>query len=391
MSTLKQRPTKAIRLLLITCVLCAGLLALLTPIYAQEPAPSPTPSPTLPLPSIPPDQVLTGIVPDLPPGYMIIEGDIQVPIAEFERRYSQFQSDASAASPDGAFETNLWPSGIVPYEFDGNVTAISQTLMIQAMGSWENARDVNVTFTRCGANNCSTAGITAYLHVQHSSGNNSAVGRTGGRQIVNIYNWNWQFIMAHELGHALGLEHEQSRRDRDHNVRINWDNICKDDDTDCNGGFCFNGIGERIDCDYNFLIEQTSLTYVPYDYDSVMHYGRDSFSRFNTNGVWADTITVLPPRTNAIGQRTHLSTFDAIAMECMYPPAGWRYLTKTGTAAGTGICAAPFNSFPGATGVNGVPVDGVLVVGPGNYAAVGTYSRRITVRATHGIVSLGNY
>lgn len=32
-------------------------------------------------------------------------------------------------------------------------------------------------------------------------------------------------IIVHEILHALGLFHEQSRPDRDHHVRILWDNI----------------------------------------------------------------------------------------------------------------------------------------------------------------------
>ena len=53
----------------------------------------------------------------------------------------------------------------------------------------------------------------------------SPVGRVGGRQIVNIFNWGWQFIMAHELCHGLGFHHEQTRPDRDTYVRIETANV----------------------------------------------------------------------------------------------------------------------------------------------------------------------
>lgn len=106
---------RTLRLMLAALAVCAGLLALWATAYAQGPDLPATPVPANPSLAIPPDQVLTGVIPDLPSGYIIIEGDIQVPISEFLRRYSQFQSGVSIASPDGTFETNLWPNGNVPY------------------------------------------------------------------------------------------------------------------------------------------------------------------------------------------------------------------------------------------------------------------------------------
>lgn len=64
-------------------------------------------------------------------------------------------------------------------------------------------------------------------------------------------------IVAHEIGHALGMWHEQSRTDRDNFVRIVTSNIQ----------------AEMID-NFNKLSQSEINTFgLQYDYGSVMHYG----------------------------------------------------------------------------------------------------------------------
>lgn len=56
----------------------------------------------------------------------------------------------------------------------------------------------------------------------------SSVGRTGGKQDLNLQPEGCLYKVGtaiHELMHALGMFHEQNRSDRDNHVRIRFENI----------------------------------------------------------------------------------------------------------------------------------------------------------------------
>lgn len=188
----------------------------------------------------------------------------------------------------------LWPGGRVPYVFSSNTTTQMQAAMCEAMEEIHWA--ANITFVpRTTESN--------YIVIQNSTGNNSYVGMIGGGQTINIYNWNYKFIMCHELMHALGETHEQSRPDRDAYIRINAANICQ---TCCSGNPC-NG---------NFNISASATTVGPYDFESVMHYGPTAFS---INGQ--PTIECIPPYTqyqSVIGNRGFLSVLDKAGLAFRY-------------------------------------------------------------------------
>jgi hypothetical protein len=194
------------------------------------------------------------------------------------------------STPNGT----VWPNGLVPFLFSGNVSASNRDAMLEAMDEIQCKADITFVPRTFESN---------YVFIQDSTGNNSYVGMIGGGQTVNIYNWNYKFIMCHELLHALGFEHEQSRFDRDTYVQINYANICQN---------CCSG----QPCDHNFNIANGAGTVGPYDFDSVMHYGPYGFS---VNGQ--PTITVLAPYQawqNLIGQRTHLSDGDISGLVARY-------------------------------------------------------------------------
>lgn len=56
----------------------------------------------------------------------------------------------------------------------------------------------------------------------------SFIGMIGGKQIIRIADWADMGSVAHEIGHAIGLVHEQCRPDRDDYITVLYDNIVKD-------------------------------------------------------------------------------------------------------------------------------------------------------------------
>ena len=82
--------------------------------------------------------------------------------------------------------------------------------------------------------------------------------------------------VVHEMLHAAGFWHEQSRPDRDQHVSILWENISPG----------------REDNFARYSRAEVSTLSLPYDTESVMHYSATAFSR---NGQYTITPLKLVP------------------------------------------------------------------------------------------------
>uniref|UniRef100_A0A8C3ICE0 Meprin A subunit n=1 Tax=Chrysemys picta bellii TaxID=8478 RepID=A0A8C3ICE0_CHRPI len=143
-------------------------------------------------------------------------------------------------------------------------------------------------------------GESTYIRFQKANGCWSMVGdRQTGQNLSIGERCDHKAIVEHELLHAMGFYHEQSRTDRDDYVNIWWDEILP---------------GQS----HNFV--KYNATFIsdlntPYDYESVMHYEPFSFNKNES----APTITAkIPAFNDIIGQRLDFSSVDLERLNRMY-------------------------------------------------------------------------
>uniref|UniRef100_A0A3B4WY11 Metalloendopeptidase n=2 Tax=Seriola lalandi dorsalis TaxID=1841481 RepID=A0A3B4WY11_SERLL len=178
---------------------------------------------------------------------------------------------------------------LIPYTMSNKFSRSDQDEISRAMKSFHNSTCIRFIHQN-------TRKHKDYISIKNRDGCYSSVGRSGGRQILSLNRTDCisYGIIQHELIHALGFYHEQSRSDRDQYVTINWDNI-KPGKTN------------------NFQKHHTNNLNTPYNYSSIMHYGKHYFSQNGKN-----TITPIPDASVQIGQRKDMSELDIHRINQLY-------------------------------------------------------------------------
>lgn len=218
-------------------------------------------------------------------GYAVVEGDILLGrISEMNQESAIFRRKLGGSR---------WPHGLIPYIIDENLPSKNKAAILEAMNYWR--KKSSIDFMEINAENHSSYPDFIIFLSAEGTTCSSFVGRKGGQQEINLSPRCTMMNTVHEIGHALGLWHEQSRSDRDNYIRIVWDNIEKEHS-------------------YNFDQHiNDGVDYGEYDYQSIMHYGPFAFSK---NGG----ATIVPIQDGvAIGQREQLSEKDIAAITAMYP------------------------------------------------------------------------
>lgn len=178
---------------------------------------------------------------------------------------------AGLPSPMSAFYGGAtpWTGGNMYYTFDPTVTVAKQKVFLDCAAEWSLFANLHFIL-RTGQTNYMTV-------VQRTdppdTGGSSNVGMIGGQQFLwlgtNAFNHR---VICHELGHTLGLAHEQQRSDRDSYITIITKNVAPTNMV-------------------MFTILTDFRNQGPYDFLSIMHYGWNA-GAFSPN---LPTMVPLPP------------------------------------------------------------------------------------------------
>ena len=182
-------------------------------------------------------------------GLAVVEGDIILGTPEELEPPSGPQvikePDARQKAVATSDPETLWPEGVVPYTIDGGLPEPQRVL--DAIEHWHDN-----TLIRFVERTNETDWIN-FVEPDESTCA-SRVGMTGGEQDLVLADVCSVGAAIHEIGHAVGLWHEQSREDRDSHVNVLFDNIDKRKSS-------------------NFTQHIRSGDDIgPYDFGSIMHY-----------------------------------------------------------------------------------------------------------------------
>jgi len=187
-----------------------------------------------------------------------VQYDMNLDPLQYELLYKNNSAFAGAALQNDYYR---WPKGIIPYQISSAFRGRATEVIYAAMKEWQERTCLR--FEPHGSAAAKESGHNHKVDIINSGGCFSMVGYSHRSHSLSLSLQGCIFhgTALHELGHTIGLNHEQCRNDRDKRIKVLFENV-------------------EPRYRYAFDIENGQTDFgIPYDYCSIMQYGPTAFSK----------------------------------------------------------------------------------------------------------------
>ncbi|BDC50815.1 hypothetical protein F183_A31310 [Bryobacterales bacterium F-183] len=188
-----------------------------------------------------------------------IYGNIGVLDGCIETSVSHLRDAANKRPLPEAFVNPLtgqrWTNNTIPYTLDASLTQAMRDLFARAIAHWESKTSIRFVVRGAQAN------FLRVIRTENPINTAGGIGMIGGEQTMRLREDASLAIHIHEIGHTVGLYHEQNRADRDRYVALDYSKVRKDE-------------FRQIDA----FASPTPIG--TYDLQSVMHYEKTFVTRY---------------------------------------------------------------------------------------------------------------